>query len=382
MTKIFRSFLPLALLLAGILTALPGAAESFLVISDTHITENGRDQAAVWDAVIKAAKGKDAVLLLGDNTNNSHPEEHDLVLAWVRRIREDTGAAVYLIPGNHDYTRPFGPRGFLNLYGAYGPQSAFSRDGATAGHAVMTEKGTCLIMLDTNLHDPSGSLPADGGIGGRTLTWIREVLSSLPDGTPVLVCGHHPILPRARDARTPGAAALSNLLREYGAGLYLCGHDHGFGTVEAEGLRQITVGQPHMYPGCAGILERDGGAFTWRTQRLFSEGSVTFLGMRKDALSLGRQMALGALASTPYAHDEGAIEWYVSAYMLFAGGEMTKDESQRLLNDENCEKWRSSETRTVVKSWIMGLLENVPDDVRQVYVPSSVKHAAAEDFFR
>ena len=61
---------------------------------------------------------------------------------------------------------------------------------------------------------------------------------------------------------------------------------------------------------------------------------------------------------------------------------MTKEESQRLLNDGNCEKWRSSETRTVVKSWIIGLFENVPDDVRQVYVPSSVKHAAAEDFFR
>ena len=58
---------------------------------------------------------------------------------------------------------------------------------------------------------------------------------------------------------------------------------------------------------------------------------------------------------------------------------MTKDESQRLLDDGNCEKWRSSETRTVVKSWIMGLLEDVPDDVRQVYVPSSVKHDVEVD---
>ena len=232
-----------ALLLAVIFIVSAGTAESFLVVSDTHLTEDTRDHAAMLEAVKKAARGKDAVLLLGDNTNNSHTEEHDLVLSWVRRIREDTGAEVYIIPGNHDYTRPFGPRGFLNLYGAYGPQSAFSRDGASAGYAVMTEKGTCLIMLDTNLHDPSKSLPADGGIGGRTLTWIRDVLSSLPDGSPVLVCGHHPFLPKERDARTPGAAALAGLLRGYGAGLYLCGHDHGFAAVEAS----LTRGTLFVY---------------------------------------------------------------------------------------------------------------------------------------
>ncbi len=54
--------------------------ERFLVISDTHFIKEAQGHAAMLEAVAQAARGKDAVLLLGDNTNNTHPEEHVLVL--------------------------------------------------------------------------------------------------------------------------------------------------------------------------------------------------------------------------------------------------------------------------------------------------------------
>ena len=52
--------------------------ESFLVITDTHLTRDPREHAAMMEAVLQAARGRDAVLLLGDNTNNTHAEEHAL----------------------------------------------------------------------------------------------------------------------------------------------------------------------------------------------------------------------------------------------------------------------------------------------------------------
>ena len=141
------------------------------------------------------------------------------------------------------------------------------------------------------MRDDALLFKADGGIGGSTLVWLQETLASLPDGTPVLACGHHPILPPGRNERTPGANALCQVLRAYGAGLYLCGHDHGFATAEREGLRQITVGQPQAYPGWAGIVEKTDGGFRWHTEVIYDPHSPSYIALRESAYALGGTMA-------------------------------------------------------------------------------------------
>ncbi len=353
-----------------------GESESFLVIADMHFTEDAQENhSAAREAVIRAARGKDAVLLLGDNTSNSRSGEHTLFLQWVQELSQHTGTEIWLIPGNHDYTSSYGPEEYTVQYQAFGWDRAFSRDPASASYAAMTEKGTCLLMLDTNQFQ-QGHLPLPyGGIPGDMLIWIQTVLETLPDGTPVLACGHHPILPPERDELTPGAKALAVILRSYGANLYLCGHEHGFATTEKDGLRQITIGQPQSWPGLAGLMMQEEGAFRWQPEPLYDEESLDFIAMREKSRSLGREMAKGTLAGTPYDRDEAAVEWFSSAFMLFADGDMTPEKSARLLADENCAKWRRVETRTVVKDWILGLLENPPEDVRNITLPLSRKHA-------
>ena len=42
--------------------------ESYLVISDIHLTREAQDQATMLEAIIQVAKGKDVVLFLGDNS--------------------------------------------------------------------------------------------------------------------------------------------------------------------------------------------------------------------------------------------------------------------------------------------------------------------------
>lgn len=355
-----------------------GGEESILVVSDAHLTEDARRHAEMMEAVIRAAYGRSAVLLLGDNTNNSHAGEHALALQWARTIERRTGAEVFVIPGNHDYGAHTGPEEFRALYGAYGWDRAFSRDTATASYAAMTENGTCLLLLDTNRIAESRMVQPDGGITADMLRWVREVLDALPDGTPVIACGHHPILPPDRNGRTPGADALSRTLRACGVGLYLCGHDHGFAATERDALRQITVGQPQAYPGWAGIVEKKDDGFLWHTEQIYDPESAFFKALLTDTRALARSMGQGTLSTTPYAGDEGAIEWFAEAFMAFVSGEMTPETCAAMLADDNCRKWREVETRTVVKRWILGLLENCPEDVRQISIPGSRKHPAAE----
>ncbi len=349
-------------------------AETVMAISDSHLTKALENHQTALDAVVRAAQGKDIVLLLGDNTNNSHEEEHALVLQWAQEIRQKTAAEVLIIPGNHDYTRQMGPEEFSARYHAYGWDQSFSRDVTTASYAVMTKNGTCLLMLDTNQFDKTHSVQPDGGMTGSTFKWLQEVLNALPDGTPVIACGHHPILPEERNERTPGAYALSQILRAYGVSLYLCGHDHGFAAIEQEGLRQITVGQPQAYPGWVGVVEKENDCFAWHTEQIFDARSSAYAALRDGAYALACSMARGSLSPTPYAEDEAAIAWFADAFMLYVSGEMTPEKNAALLADENCLKWREAKTRTVVKEWILGLLEKDPENIRQMALPQSLKH--------
>ena len=144
--------------------------------------------------------------------------------------------------------------------------------------------------------------------------------------------------------------------------------------MEWEGLRQITVGQPQAYPGWVGIVEKEERGFHWYTEGIYDTQSPASIALRESAYALGDAIARGTLSTTPYADDEAAIEWFVSAYLLLAGGEMTPEKNAALLTDENCRKWREAETRTVAKEWMLNLLENCPEDVRRIDIPSSRKH--------
>lgn len=359
----------LVLLLSLFVLAGSASAESFLVISDTHMRADTDAFDAAYAAILENAKSGDVCVLLGDSTDNGRMEEHVLVLERLHRLQEETDVQVFAIPGNHDYNAHFTKDTFREMYGAYGSQQAFSRDKASASCAVMTQAGTCILLLDTNRLDVQDQVLPDGGIHEETLAWIRQVLQELPENVPVIACGHHPILPSERDARTPGARKLSELLSAYGVTLYLCGHDHGFATVVFSGLRQITVGQPQAFPGFAGRIRRDDSGFHWTEEALYDLSSDTFRKMQSDTEALSISMAEGTLAPTQYAGDEGAINWFSRAFMLHVSGQLTPEYAKALLKDDNCRKWREVEVRTVVKKWILSPLEDCPEDMHVLEIP-------------
>ena len=92
----------LGLLTLLLLMCRPGRAETLLFLGDLHLTAQDGALSEVLDAICRAAGEADALILLGDSANNGRPEEHRRVAAFLKRVREETGRPVYVLPGNHD----------------------------------------------------------------------------------------------------------------------------------------------------------------------------------------------------------------------------------------------------------------------------------------
>ena len=325
-----------------------GSAEAFLITSDLHVTREAHP------ALPAIQRDGDAVILLGDSTNNAHAEEHAQILAFL----ESLGRTAWVIPGNHDLTKALRPADFAEMYAAYGWDGAFSRDTASASCAAMAGR-TCLILLDTNAFNEDGSVNPLGGVSEATVNWVREALASLPEGTPMVACGHHPLV----NSSVTNRKALLETLREGGVKLYLCGHDHGFAAVEEGGLQQITVGQPQAYPGWVGRLEVTAEGFHWWVDPLCADESQAV-----RATELGKNLARGTLKGTVHEDDEDAIAWFCEVFDRIQTSRLSDEACERLLSDPAADKWREIETRTVVKKWVFSVLESRPQDVRDIVI--------------
>lgn len=359
-----KRWLLLIVALAAMLVG-TGRAEVLLVTSDLHLTDDHAAHDPALAAVSNAAADCDVLLVLGDSTNNAHDEEHAYVLEFLQSVR-DMGKEVFAIPGNHDLTPSIHPADFVALYGDYGWDRAFSRDDALADCAVMTEGGTCLLLLDTNAYTDHNTVAPLGGIADGTLRWLEGVLDSLPPGTPVIACGHHPILPAESRSDTTNAGRLADVLRLGGVRVYLCGHDHGFAAVNVDGLQQITVGQPHAAPGWAGTLTVSSGSMDWQVVPLYSADDPLWQAMEAASDELGESLGRSFLKDSPYAEDADAIQWFAECFHGIVHSSLTEETCARLLADPAAQKWREVENRTVVKRWMFGVLENCPQDVLQI----------------
>lgn len=357
----------LKILLCALLIPCPGRAETLLLTSDLHMTADAAALEPALSALESALRTHDALLVLGDVTNNAHAAEH-LGMRDALHGLGQTGRAVYTLPGNHDLAEDFGPAAFAEYYADFGWTAAYRRDHASASYAAITGGGTCLVMLDTNAMRPGGDTIPEGGVSEATLRWLGDLLAALAPGTPVVVCGHHPILPAEQRQRMANADKLAALLRRHGVRLYLCGHDHCFAAVQEDGLQQITVGQPQAYPGCAGLLTIGADAFHWQMRPLYADDDPSCQAMSAEARRFRENLAREVLSGTAHEGDAEAISWFSDCFDLFTQGALTDALCKSLLSRPGAQKWREIETRTVVKRWLFGVLEGHPQSVRDITV--------------
>ena len=193
---------------------------------------------------------------------------------------------------------------------------------------------------------------------------------ALPEGTPVIACGHHLLLPYAPAYGdvTENAEGFTGLLNRLGVRVWLCGHRHGHATQAMDGLRQIIVGVPNAYPAWAGsIAVTEDGGLRYAVVPLLDPDGAAYQALYDGTRELGFSMGTGSLKGTAYEGDEAAAAWFAEAFTAQADGTLPEKRAA-LLADENCEKWRRADVRSVTKAWILDLLEQDTDDVREVWI--------------
>lgn len=190
----------------------------------------------------------DIVLISGDLTLNGEASSHK---AFARHLAEleQTGARVYVIPGNHDIANPWArsfkgdksfaedtvtPERFRRLYGPFGYGEAVSSDKDSLSYLAAPAEDLWLLMLDSSRYrnnEELGRPQLDGELSEETLAWIRECGRRAEEaGAELVAVMHHSLLehnPYISEGFTlnNGEEAAETLL-DSGVRLILTGHIH------------------------------------------------------------------------------------------------------------------------------------------------------------
>ena len=303
-----KKLLPALLLALLLLPHGLRAQERLLIVSDLHFTADPSASRSVTDAIVRLAADYDALLVLGDCANSGRPEEHAQVRAFFEQAASETGAAVYVLPGNHDLA-PIGQRDFAALYADFGPGEALSVDGDSLSYVYPLNESTWVLVLDLNTAHDFCSLSAD------SLRWAEKQLKAAQkSGVQVLAAGHQNLFQHSifRAGYVFGRSEqLSALFREYEVPLYLSGHLHIQHIQTEDGLTEICSSALCSYPCQYGLLTAGNGAIHYEARQLDMAAWAERNG-RSDTIFQDFQAAAGRYMDVHFSSD-GGIPDYATA---------------------------------------------------------------------
>ena len=218
-------------------------------LSDLHFGRDAQlDQIEALESLIPELR-PDAVVLSGDLTQRARHGELQRALVFAKAVGRASPTLV--IPGNHDvewWRSPFGVLGRARRYEKYlryfGPELTphLEIPGAVLA-SVLTSHGVALGSLTWNLNDMAvkGHLPASEA------RRAAEYFAAAPKDAARVIVMHHNLL-RGAISKRMGLARwrqAQTLLRETGADLVLCGHDHQEGCGQLESAFVVGTAGTH-----------------------------------------------------------------------------------------------------------------------------------------
>lgn len=190
-----------------------------------------------------------AIVISGDLSQRARHGEYQRALVFVEQMRAH--APVFVIPGNHDaawWASPLGLFGKTPLHAKY--RRYFGDDlspvlevpGAVIAGALSAH-GVALGSMTWNLRDTAvkGHLPAG------EVARVRDRFRAVSNGSLRVVVLHHNVL-RGEISQRMGLARwrqAQRRLRESGADLVLCGHDHQEGAGQIDGETVVSTASTH-----------------------------------------------------------------------------------------------------------------------------------------
>jgi 3',5'-cyclic AMP phosphodiesterase CpdA len=225
----------------------PLVSVDILHVSDVHF---GRDaQLAQLEAIEDFAPElkSDAVVISGDLTQRARHGEFQAAHGFMRRLQR--AAPTLVIPGNHDvqwWKSPLHLLGRERLYTKYrrwfgeNLTPVLEVPGAIIAGALSAH-GVAPGSLTWNPND----MAVKGHLPKSETERLKGVFAAAKPGTAKVLVLHHNVLPGAISERM-GLAHWQDAqrrLRDTGADVVLCGHDHQEGAgVASEGLPISTAG--------------------------------------------------------------------------------------------------------------------------------------------
>jgi Icc protein len=195
------------------------AGFTFVQISDSHIgfdkPVNPDPAATLNEALDKIAAlpaPPDFIIHTGDVTHLAAPEQFDIALQSIARLKRD----VHYAPGEHDILDAATAKAYMERFGKG------ARDG---GFYSFDHNGVHFISLNNVTDLKANGL---GSLGGAQLEWLADDLRDKTDSTPIVVFCHIPlwtIAPEWGWGTQDSLAALA-LLARFGSLTVLNGHIH------------------------------------------------------------------------------------------------------------------------------------------------------------
>lgn len=221
----------------------------------------------------------DALILSGDLTFNGAYISHLDLISVLNTIRE-AGIPILVLPGNHDLNNPSAARfsgssyqlqrsitakEFQKEYAAFGYEEAISAERTSGSCLYAIRADLWVLMVDAN---SAGT----NTLSEKTLAWIEEQLQQAEAcGARVIAVSHQNLL--AHNAlftagyRLEQGDSLQSLYQDYGVLCNLSGHMHLQHILTAP-LPEIVTSSLSVFPNQYGVIEFDGTALTYQTERL------------------------------------------------------------------------------------------------------------------
>ena len=263
----------------------------------------------------------DCIIISGDLALDGAKVSHH-ALAEKLSVLTESGIVVLVTPGNHDitgYTFIF-PSGepetvesvtaeeFKEIYSSFGYSGGISYDPESLSYVYDTQKGVRIFMLDTNLHYGATL----GKISQKTINWIKQELIACNNAGDIpIFAGHHSIL--SHNSRFDFGYKLANgdaveeLITEYGASLYLCGHLHTQHFAESEKLTDIVGGGFCVYPHRYGVIEITSEGWTYESKTTDVEKYAENMGITDENLLNYREYGYNFFYKNAYEQAKSAI---------------------------------------------------------------------------
>lgn len=195
-----------------------GQTEGFEIAQVTDIHEPvGSDN---FKAIINELNTKvhpDFTVVTGDVSSHGIASEFDLYKSDISALN----CPYYTLTGNHDvrWATSNGKNDFKEKIGPL--------------YQSFTYKGIHFVMLDTSV-----TWENEGRIDKEQLEWLKNDLSSIPEGMPVMVFGHDQF---KIDNDITGRYELLKVLKDYNVVAYMAGHLHYYYDIVVEGIPMNSV---------------------------------------------------------------------------------------------------------------------------------------------